>query len=73
MVVPRQVETQSKFIDVEIKNAAQNYVDTGMIKWHTFHPTIIYVGRRLVEPHGGRTSGSSFYEDHMKWPNIPGV
>jgi hypothetical protein len=57
-----QIETPSKFIGTEvtrIKNAAQNYSDTGMIEWHSFHTTVIYVGQRLIEPHKGGTFGSS--------------
>jgi len=57
-----QIETPSKFIGTEvtrIKNAAQNYADTGMIEWHTFHPTIIHVGPRRVEPHKAGTFSSS--------------
>lgn len=34
-----------------IRNAAQNYSDTGMVEWHTFHRNVIYVGPRVVEPH----------------------
>jgi hypothetical protein len=56
-----QIETPSNFIGTRvtrIKNAAQNYADTGMIEWHTFHSTIIHVGQWLVEPHNAGTFSS---------------
>jgi hypothetical protein len=46
-----QIETPSKFIGNEItriRNVTQNYSNIGMIEWHSFHSTVIYVGQRLV-------------------------